>query len=229
LLRDLQAARPDRGARRADPEGQREAPDAARGGRRSGPRRAVPRVPDRDGRRGDHAADGRPGGRAELARAVPAKHRKLPSGAEAQGLRPEARGDEPGDPAQDPRQGREQGEMIELDRRAARILVALSATGDTRCELEVYRYLFGDAPPEIVGLVLEDPALLAHAGSRLAREIVLSGVERRLDPQALERDLRARAAAWRRWLEAESARLGFQVALETVREERRAALARAAE
>jgi len=119
--------------------------------------------------------------------------------------------------------------MIELDRRAARILVALSATGDTRCELEVYRYLFGDAPPEIVGLVLEDPALLAHAGSRLAREIVLSGVERRLDPQALERDLRARAAAWRRWLEAESARLGFQVALETVREERRAALARAAE
>lgn len=119
--------------------------------------------------------------------------------------------------------------MNALERRAARIMVAMSATADARIELEIYRYLLGDAPPEIVGLVVEDPALLAHAGSGLAREIVLSGFERRLDPQALERQLRARAAEWRRMLEAESARLGMRIALETVREERRAALAHAAE
>jgi len=113
--------------------------------------------------------------------------------------------------------------------RHARILVALSATADTRIELALYRYLLGEAPPEIVGLVVEDPALLAHAGSGLAREIVLSGLERRLDLAALERQLRARTAEWRRALEAESARLGVRVALETVRDERRAALARAAE
>ena len=115
--------------------------------------------------------------------------------------------------------------MNALERRAARIMVAMSATADARIELEIYRYLLGDAPPEIVGLVVEDPALLAHAGSGLAREIVLSGFERRLDPQALERQLRARAAEWRRMLEAERARLGMRIALETVREERRAALA----
>src|SRR5690606_32425454 len=120
-------------------------------------------------------------------------------------------------------------EMNALERRAARIMVAMSATADARIELEIYRYLLGDAPPEIVGLVVEDPALLAHAGSGLAREIVLSGFERRLDPPALERQLRARAAEWRRMLEAESARLGMRIALETVREERRAALAHAAE
>ena len=119
--------------------------------------------------------------------------------------------------------------MNGIEQRAARVLVALSATADTRIELALYRYLLGDAPPEIVGLVVEDPALVALAGSRLAREIVLSGLERRLDLDALERQLRARASAWRRALEAESARLGISVALETVREERRAALARAAE
>jgi len=116
-----------------------------------------------------------------------------------------------------------------IEHGTVRILVALSATADTRVELELYRYLLGDAAPELVGLVVEDPALLAHAGSRLAREIVLSGVERRLDPEALERELRARSAAWRRALEAESARLGVRIALETVRDERRRALARAAE
>src|SRR5690606_30854392 len=143
-------------------------------------------------------------------------------------IRGEARGDEPGDPAQDALRLR-QGEMNELERRAARILGALSATADTRIGREIDRYLLGDAPPESVGLVVEDPALFAHAGSRLAREIVLSGFERRLDPQALDRELRARAAEWRRMLEAESARLGMSVALETVRDERRSALARAAE
>lgn len=119
--------------------------------------------------------------------------------------------------------------MNEVERRAARIWVALSATADARIGLELFRYLLGDAPPEIVGLVVEDPALLALAGSPLAREILLSGLERRLELDALERQLRARAAEWRRALEAESARLGVRVALETVREERRAALARAAE
>lgn len=113
-------------------------------------------------------------------------------------------------------------------RRPARILVAISATAETRMDLDTDRYVLDDAPAEIVGLVVEDPTMCAHAGSRLAREIVLSGLERRLDTPALERELRARAAAWRRTLEAEGARLGVRVALETVRTERRIALAQAA-
>lgn len=119
--------------------------------------------------------------------------------------------------------------MTELERRGARILIALSAAGETRVELAVYRYLLGDAPPEIAGLVVEDPALLAHSGSRLAREIDHSGLERRLDAESLGRELRASSAVWRRELETECARLGMKTTFETVRDERRRALARAVE
>lgn len=94
-------------------------------------------------------------------------------------------------------------------------------------DLDVYRHVV-DAPTEIIGMVVEDPAMFALARSRLAREIVLSGLERRLDAQALERELRARTAEWRRAFEAGGARLGLSVALETVRAERRAVLAQAA-
>lgn len=116
-----------------------------------------------------------------------------------------------------------------IERRTARILVALSAEIETRLSLDVYRYLLGDAPPTIVGLLVENPRLIAHARSALAREIVLSGIERRLEPESLERQLRARWAELRRLFDAESARLGIDARLELVREDRRAALAKAAE
>ena len=109
----------------------------------------------------------------------------------------------------------------------ARVLVAISATAEIRIDLDTYRYVV-DTPAEIIGLVVEDPAMFAHAESRLAREIVLSGLERRLEAAALERELRARAAEWRRTFEAGGAQLGIHVALETVRAERRTALAQAA-
>ncbi len=116
-----------------------------------------------------------------------------------------------------------------IERRTARILIALSAEVDTRVSLDFYRYLLGDAPPTIVGLLVENPRLIAHARSALAREIVLSGIERRLEPESLERQLRARWAELRRLFDRESARLGIDAELELVREEPRTALAKAAE
>lgn len=116
-----------------------------------------------------------------------------------------------------------------IERRAARILIALSAEVETRISLDVYRYLLGDAPPTIVGLLVENPRLIAHARSALAREIVLSGLERRLEPESLERQLRARWTELRRLFDIESARLGIDATLELVREERRTALAKAIE
>lgn len=115
------------------------------------------------------------------------------------------------------------------ERREARILIALSTEIDARLALDIHRYLLGDAPPRLVGLLVEDPRLLAHAGAALAREIGLSGTERRLEPASLERQLRARWSQLRRLFETEGARLGIEAELEVVREERRVALARAIE
>src|SRR5690606_37986063 len=145
------------------------------------PRRPVPRVSDLERRRCDHAADRRDGRRAQYPRSVSGELGESPGRAPPAGVRREARGDEAGDLAQNaPSSQREAREMSDASHRPARILVALFATADagTRVELDVYRYLLGEAPPELVGLIVEDPTLFAHAASRLAREIVLSGVER---------------------------------------------------
>lgn len=116
-----------------------------------------------------------------------------------------------------------------IERRAGRILIALSAEVETRLSLDVYRYLLGDAPPTFVGLLVENPRLIAHARAALAREIVLSGVERRLEPESLERQLRARWSELRRWFETESARLGIAAEVTLVRDDPRQALAKAIE
>lgn len=119
--------------------------------------------------------------------------------------------------------------MTDRERREARILIAMSAQAQLRLALEPYRYLLGEAPPTIVGLFLEDPRLMAHARSTLAREFVLSGLERRFEAESIERQLRAHWSALRRLLEAEGRRLGIEPEVEIVREDPRAALGSAAE
>jgi hypothetical protein len=110
--------------------------------------------------------------------------------------------------------------------RPARLLVAFSLHG--QLELTLCRYLIGDRPVELSGLLIEDTRLVAHTGSSLAREIVLSGLERRFDPPTLERQLRARAAAVRRRFEAGAAEFGWRHRFHVVRGELQAELLRAA-
>lgn len=112
--------------------------------------------------------------------------------------------------------------------RATRLLVAFSHHGRDDLELTLCRYLIGDEPAELSGLLIEDVRLVAHTGSRLAREIVLSGLERPFDPPTLERQLRARAAAVRRRFEASAAKLGWRHQFRVVRGELQVELQRAA-
>ncbi|HEX7080000.1 MAG TPA: hypothetical protein VF329_03195 [Gammaproteobacteria bacterium] len=120
--------------------------------------------------------------------------------------------------------------MAESARASGRILVALTAAAARdRLALDVYRYLLGEAAPEVVGLFVEEEALLAHAGSQLAREIEMSGADRRLELAGLERQLRARSGALRRLFEAEGARLGLRAAFEVARGDCANVLSRAVE
>jgi len=110
----------------------------------------------------------------------------------------------------------------------ARLLIALSAESPDDFELALCRDLVGGMEAELLGLLIEDVRLAGHAGSRLAREIVLSGQERRLEPATLERQWRARAAAMRRRFEAEAAELGWHHDFRVVRGEPLAELQAAA-
>jgi hypothetical protein len=82
--------------------------------------------------------------------------------------------------------------------------------------LDLARLVSLTAAPELLGLFVENARLLEHAGSRLAREIMLTGRERPLERAVLERQLRAQSALARASFEAAASRLGlphtFQVA-----------------
>ena len=96
-----------------------------------------------------------------------------------------------------------------------RVLVAL--TGSARdVALDMSLELFDEARVELLGVLVEDRSVLAHAHSTLAREVVLSGLERRLDPTRLDRQLRARAGAVRKAFERGAARLGLVHSFEIV-------------
>ncbi len=100
-----------------------------------------------------------------------------------------------------------------------RLLVALAPRGGNGLELDLCLTLASAAPAELLGLLVEDPRPLALAGSRLAREVVLSGLERPLEPAALERQLRAQAGQVRRRFESAAARLGWRHDFRVVRGE----------
>ena len=77
-------------------------------------------------------------------------------------------------------------------------------------------------------MFVEDARLLAHASSRLAREVVFGGGERALELPALERQIRAQAAEQRQRFESAAARLGLRHAFHIARGERLAELVREA-
>jgi hypothetical protein len=110
----------------------------------------------------------------------------------------------------------------------ARLLIALPAEGRQDFEPALFRLLVGEMRAELQALLIEDVRLTAHAGSRLAREIVLSGQERPLEPATLERQWRARAAVTRRRFEAAAATLGWRHDFRIVRGEPLAELEAAA-
>jgi hypothetical protein len=113
--------------------------------------------------------------------------------------------------------------------RAGRVLVALTTGSREASPLELYLQLLDEVPQQLLGLLLEDSDVLALARSQLAREIVLSGLERPLDPVRLERQLRAQSAGVRRSFERHAARLGVEFRFEIVRGEPLSELRRAAE
>jgi hypothetical protein len=94
--------------------------------------------------------------------------------------------------------------------------------------LELLRYVVGETFRQLQGLFIEDAQMLEHARSRLAREVLLSGIDRPLEAAALRGQLRAQAARARQLVEASAAELGlpfsFRVAKgEPLEELRRAA------
>lgn len=110
---------------------------------------------------------------------------------------------------------------------ASRIVVALDPASGADFALEIAAFVSGGAT-EIVGLFVEDVRLLEHARSPLAREIVLSGRDRSLDRESLERQIRARAAAVRTRFEDAAARLGMRHVFQVARGDVLAEVARGA-
>jgi hypothetical protein len=98
----------------------------------------------------------------------------------------------------------------------ARILIALASTDAGESAIETASLLTAGSAAELLGLYFENTRLLAHARSPLAREIMLSGRERALELQRLERQIHAQSGRARTGFEAAAARRqlrhAFQVA-----------------
>jgi hypothetical protein len=109
-----------------------------------------------------------------------------------------------------------------------RIVIALDPEAQNDLAFDIVRHLSESASSELLGLFVEDARLLAHASSRLAREVVLSGHERPLERPALERQIRAQAEEQRRRFESAAVRLGLRHAFHVARGEWLAELVREA-
>lgn len=112
--------------------------------------------------------------------------------------------------------------------KTSRILIALGSADAGDSALEIAGVLSAGAGAELLGLFVEDVRMLEHARSHLAREIMLSGRERALEPAALERQLRAQSRIARARFEAAAARLKLQCAFQVARGEIPAELIRRA-
>ena len=102
-------------------------------------------------------------------------------------------------------------------RRRSSVVVALDIHDDRGSAIELAGALARDGARELIGVFVEDAELLEHAGSRLAREVMLSGAERAFERAALERQLRAQAGRARASFEAATARLGLRYTFEVAR------------
>lgn len=100
--------------------------------------------------------------------------------------------------------------MSSRDKPRSRVIVAVDEAEPGALSLDIAQQLLDIAATELVGIFVEDQRLVAHAASRLAREVIFSGQERSLDVRALERQLRARALEAKRRFEEDATRLGLQ-------------------
>lgn len=92
----------------------------------------------------------------------------------------------------------------------ARIVIALDPGTASAAGLELVGYLSRDSGAELLGVLIEDVSVLEHAQSHLAREVLLSGVERQLEAAVLEKQMRAQAAGARARFEQMASRLGLR-------------------
>lgn len=92
----------------------------------------------------------------------------------------------------------------------SRIILGLDPSVRTSTALDVVRCIVPENVTELLSVFVTDVELLAHARSRLAREVLLSGTARRLDSEAVGRQMRALSSRARRELDAGAARLGLQ-------------------
>jgi len=99
----------------------------------------------------------------------------------------------------------------------SRIVIALDSGEREEYAFELARWLTPTQAQEILGLFVENEALLEHARSRQAREVLLTGSARELKRSTLERQIRAEAARVRELFEAASSRLGLPHRFETAR------------
>jgi hypothetical protein len=97
------------------------------------------------------------------------------------------------------------------------IMIALDPSAPGYASLELLRHLLDRRDRRLLGLAIEDTELLAHAGSHLAIEVILSGAARPLQLATLDRQLRAQSAAIRQVFEREAARLGLSYAFKVLR------------
>lgn len=99
--------------------------------------------------------------------------------------------------------------MNTVSRRRNRIIVALDAVDPRDVALEIARHLRNSTAYEFLGLFVEDTYILNHAQSSLAREVMLSGKERPLERDTLERQMRAQSSKVRQRFEATASELGL--------------------
>lgn len=97
------------------------------------------------------------------------------------------------------------------------IIVALDPAAPGSAGLELLRDIAIERDRRLLGLFIEDAEMLAHAQSRLATEVVLSGAARPLDFAKLESQLNAQSSAIRQIFEREATRLGLPHAFRTLR------------
>jgi hypothetical protein len=107
--------------------------------------------------------------------------------------------------------------MIDAKTRPPLVVVALGAAAREDYTIDLARGLAPSDAPELLGLFVEDAELLAHARSRWAREILLTGEERGLDRGSLERQLRSQATQARTRFETVTTRLGLRHRFEVAR------------
>jgi hypothetical protein len=102
---------------------------------------------------------------------------------------------------------------------ASRIILGLDSRARTATALDVVRCILSENVTELLSVFVADVELLAHARSRLAREVLLSGAARRLDSEAVGRQMRALSSLAQRELDTGAARLGLQHSFRFARDE----------